>query len=271
MTTINRTIFACAASVLMSTAGAFAADLYGGSMKDGGGYVAPQSGRPALFYLRGDLIASSNDFGSINELPNYTESNTHIGNSRAWGAGFGMHFSPNVRGDLTLDWSSTAAINGDVVDGAATVQGTRQFGVKHLVGLANVYYDFDMHSRFTPYLGVGLGFSRNTTTAGSVSIVGCDAAFGGAASNCAANMDGKSKISAAGALMAGFTTKLADRWSIDAGYRFVYVGDANTDGIQITRIVNNPAWPQSTSGMTVRDMYEHQLRVGLRMDLGGAR
>ena len=269
MTTLHRAILACSASVLMSTVGAFAADLNGGSMKDGGGYVAPNSGRPALFYLRGDFIASANDFGSVSELPNYTESNAHIGNNHAFGAGLGMYFSPSVRGDLTLDWSNAASVHGDVIDGAATVQGTRQFGVKHMVGLANVYYDFDTRTRFTPYLGVGLGFARNTTTAGSVVISGCDAPANGTTAGCAANMDGVSKINAAGALMAGFSARLADRWSLDAGYRFLYVGDAATSDIQITRANNLPIYPQTTPAAQVHDMYEHQLRVGLRMDLGG--
>ena len=44
------------------------------------------------------------------------------------------------------------------------------FGVKNMVALANLYYDFDTRSHFTPYLGVGLGFARNTTSAGHVNI-----------------------------------------------------------------------------------------------------
>ncbi len=257
-------------AVLAGSAGAFAADLGGGSIKDSG-FQPMMTERPALFYVRGDFTASSNSFDTMTEPPNYTYSPAHLGNSRAWGVGLGYHFSPNIRGDLTVDWGSNAAARGSIVDGAATVQGERQFGVKHTVGLANLYYDFDTHSRITPYLGVGLGFARNTTVAGHVAISGCDAVdpVTGLPA-CAAAFEGATKTNAAGALMAGFSAKLGDRWNLDAGYRFLYLGDAHTGDIQITRAAGAtvPAnAPNSTPEATVRDMYAHQFRVGLRMDV----
>ena len=256
----TRASLAALATLLLSSAGAFAADLNNGSFKDTGGYQPMNQGRPALFYMRGDFIASSNNFGTITEAPNYTESNTHITSNRAWGGGVGMHFTPNIRGDLTLDMSNAASINGDVTNGGATVQGTRHFGVKRLVGLANLYYDVDTNTRFTPYIGVGLGFARNTTTAGDIAIAGCPG-------TCSATMDSATKTNAAGALMAGFTTKLAERWSLDAGYRFLYTGDAHTSDIAITRTPPVAGAPNSTPAIIVRDLYEHELRVGVRMDL----
>ena len=262
MQTINRKIFAAAAAMFVSTAGAFAADLYGGSMKDGDGYAPPAASRPALFYARGDFTASFNDFGDITEQPNYRLSETGIGNNRAWGAGLGYYFSPSVRGDLTLDWSNTATAHGLVAPATgATVQGERQFGVKHTVGLANLYYDFDTRTRFTPYLGVGVGFARNTTTAGTVAVAGC------AAATCSVTMDGTTKTNAAGAFMAGFSAKLADRWSLDAGYRFLYLGDTRTSDLIITRTPPVVGAPNSSPATQVNDLYAHQVRVGLRMDL----
>lgn len=258
MKTFHRSVLG-AVALLTSTVGAFAADLYGGSIKDQG--YTPTMTRPAMFYARGDFTAGSNDFGSLTEQPNYTLSDRHIGNNRAWGAGIGMYFSPQVRGDLTLDWSSAASVTGLIAPATgATVQGERQFGVKHVVGLANLYYDFDTRTRFTPYLGVGLGFATNKTTDGNVAVVGCAAA-------CSATMDSASKTNAAGALMAGFSAKLMDRWSLDAGYRFLYLGDAHTSDINITRTPPVVGAPNSTPAVNVSDMYAHQFRVGLRMDL----
>ncbi len=246
-----------AAATLITTTGAFAADLYGGSIKDDPAPV--MTSRPALFYARGDFAFSSNNFGSMTEAPNFQHSDAHIGDNRMWGGGLGYYFSHSVRGDLTLDWSSTASLNGTIgAATGATVTGERQFGVRHLVGLANLYYDFDRGSRFSPYIGVGVGFARNTTTAGTVVVPTCAAA-------CTVDMDGSSKTNAAGALMAGFTTKLYDRWSLDAGYRFLYVGDAKTGDLMIAGAVA-PA-PSSSPAIKVNDIYEHQFRVGLRMDL----
>ena len=95
--------------------------------------------------------------------------------------------------------------------------GSREFGLKSTVALANLYYDFDFGSRFTPYLGVGLGFTHNEATAGSV-IDDTGAVT--------ATIDGSSSTNVAGAAMAGVSMKLRDRLSLDAGYRFLYLGDA---------------------------------------------
>jgi opacity protein-like surface antigen len=257
-------------AVFAGSATAMAADLGGGSMKDTS-FQPMMTERPALFYVRGDFTHSSSGFDTISEPATFTHSQAHLGNTRFWGGGVGYHFSPNIRGDLTLDAGSTASVRGTVADPLATVQGERQFGVKHIVGLANLYYDFDPRGRFSPYLGVGLGFARNTTTAGSVAVSGCDAVdpLTGAPA-CSAAFEGASKNNAAGALMAGISTKLGDRWTLDAGYRFLYLGDAHTGDIQVTRAagatVTGPA-PNSTPEITIHDMYAHQFRVGLRMDV----
>jgi opacity protein-like surface antigen len=251
---------------LAGVAVANAADLNGGSMKDSG-YEPTQMSRPAMFYARGDFTYSANSYSDITELSNYSQTQTSMGASRGWGFGFGMYFSPNIRGDVTLDWIGKSEVRGTINDVNATVQGERQFGLRNMVGLANLYYDFDTRSRFTPYLGVGLGVSRNTTTNGMIVINDCAASYGGLAAGCAATNEGTTKISAAGALMAGVSAKLGDRWTLDAGYRFLYLGDAQTGEVKITRAVNNPAWPQTLTPISIHDQYAHQFRVGMRMDV----
>ena len=263
MTTFNRTVLAATAALLASAAGAFAADLYGGSIKDNPGYAQPTNTRPAMFYARGDFTYSSNDFGSITELPNYTYNGTSIGHSHSWGGGIGMYFSPNVRGDLTLDWGNTASVSGTSTNSLGNAQG--QFGVKRMVGLANLYYDFDTRTRFTPYLGVGLGFSRNTTTSGDGSAI-CNTACS-PVTTATMTTEGASKTNAAGALMAGFSAKLHDRLSLDAGYRFLYTGDAKTSDMAVTYNPASPTAPATVPGLSVNDLYAHEFRVGLRMDL----
>jgi opacity protein-like surface antigen len=260
----------CLFAGLTSLAGvtvANAADLGRGSIKDSGGYEPAQMSRPALFYARGDFTYSGNSTHEITELPQYTHTQTSVGASRGWGFGLGMYFSPNIRGDVTLDWMGKSDVRGTINDVGATVQGERQFGTRNMVGLVNLYYDFDTRSRFTPYLGVGLGFSRNSTTNGMIVISDCAASYGGLAAGCAATHEGASQTSTAGALMAGFSAKLGDRWSLDAGYRFLYLGDAKTGDVKITRAVNDPTWPQSIAAISVHDMYAHQFRVGMRMDV----
>jgi opacity protein-like surface antigen len=244
-----------------------AADLNGkmGGMKDGG-YAAPvQAPRPmGGIYLRGDYTYAWKDLGSMYEPPAYELTQIGIDNGSAFGFGVGYHFSHNVRGDVTFDFGREADTYGAVLDGAATVQGVRRFGIKSNVALFNLYYDFDKGSRFSPYLGVGLGVAWNKTSGGFVDI----AAAYPCVSNptpCAATFDGAKKTNAAGALMAGFTSKITDRLSLDAGYRFLYLGDARTGDIVITN--PNPGDPTGSPDPKVNDLHQHELRVGLRWDI----
>ena len=66
MRKFHRSVIAATAALLASSAAAFAADLYGGSIKDNG-YVPTTSSRPTMFYARGDFSYSSNDFGGLSE------------------------------------------------------------------------------------------------------------------------------------------------------------------------------------------------------------
>lgn len=248
-------ILAGLASLLLGSASALAADLgdyRGGSIKDG--YI-PQmvDSVGARWYLRGDYSHAWQRSGSMTEPPNYELSKPSMRDANAFGAGIGYYFTSNVRADLTFDWRRDAGVRGTVSDTSATVQGERQFNISNMVALANLYYDFDTRSRFTPYIGVGLGVARNRTSAGTVATT---------CTTCVAEIEGASKTSAAGALMAGFSARLHDRLHLDAGYRFLYLGDAQTGDIRVT------STPTSVSpALTVRDLTAHELRVGLRWDI----
>ncbi len=259
--TLKKSILAGTAALLLGTVGASAADLYnkGGSIKDG--YMPVEQARPVSWYVRGDYSHAWQDIGSVMEPPAYTLNSVEISNTRAFGFGVGHYFTQSIRGDITLDWRHNADGTGVINDGIATVQGERQFGVKNMVALANLYYDFDTRSRFTPYIGVGLGISRNTTSNGRIEVSGCTLV------SCVAEFEGATETHVAGALMAGFSAKLHSRVSLDAGYRFLYLGDAKTGDVQITRNPVDPTAPDSTPGLRMKDLSAHELRVGLRVDL----
>ena len=256
-------ILAGLAALLLGTVSATAADLGGmkGGMKDGGYMPAMHEPAMARFYLRGDYSRGWNSFGNLTEAPNYDLTQTSIGNNHAWGAGIGYYFSKNVRADATFDWRGSQAVRGSVTHLNATVQGERQFNVGNMVALANVYYDFDMRSHFTPYIGVGLGVASNKTSAGVVALSGCQT------NTCSADFDGATQWNAAGALMAGFTARLHDRVHLDAGYRFLYLGNAHTGDIRITRNPVVAGAPDSSSAVAVHDLNAHEFRVGLRFDV----
>lgn len=272
--TIRGPLLAALAAVLLSSASAVAADLggmKGGSMKDTDYMPAMHQPTMAKFYIRGDYSHAWQAVGSMYEPPIYDLTNVGLANTNSWGLGVGYYFSKNVRGDFTLDMRRQAEAYGSVIDDHATVMGERRFGIKNTVGLFNVYYDFDTRSHFTPYLGVGLGFARNTTSAGHVNVIAhaTDACVDPLVATCEATFDGATKWSAAGAVMAGFSARLADRFHIDAGYRFLYLGGARTGDI-MTRSVDvatGTVTNGSSSDPIVRDMSAHEFRVGLRMDI----
>ena len=136
--------------------------------------------------------------------------------------------------------------------------GQRVFGLKSDVFLANLYYDIDTRSRFTPYFGVGLGFAHNKTTNGTVVDTG-NIGFTNAV------IAGDSKWATAGALMGGFSFAMRDRLHLDAGYRYLYVGDART-GL-ITGTVAPLQNPGNDGDPVVKDIWSHEFRIGLRYDI----
>ena len=137
--------------------------------------------------------------------------------------------------------------------------GERKFGLKSDVVLANLYYDFDLRSRFTPYIGFGLGVTNNRTSTGTVTdTCGCSGVSG-------VSIAGASNWSVAGALMTGFSVALRDRLHLDAGYRFLYLGDAHTGVMTGTAPVAGAAFTGGDPAVT--DIYAHEFRVGLRYDI----
>ena len=254
-----RALLLGAALAAGSAVSAMAADLYGGSIKDG--YMPVPTVAPSSWYIRGDVSHSRYDRPTMIESGRFDLTGAEIDNQWAAGLGVGYYFSKSVRADLTWDYRFETDARGTVPFGPGpgplvNFPGERSFGLKSNVFLANLYYDFDLRSRFTPYVGIGLGFANNKTTTGSVP------------DNCACGftnvvIEGASKWSVAGALMSGFSYNVRDRLHLDAGYRYLYLGEAHT-GL----ITGNGGGLGGTDGdPAVKDIWAHEFRVGLRYDI----
>ncbi len=252
-----RSFLVGAAIVAGSFANAAAADLYrGGSIKDG--YVAMPAVGPASWYVRGDVGYSSYDRPSMIEEGRYDLTNTSIDEQWSGGFGIGRYFGSNVRADLTWDYRFETDAKGSIAGiGLVTFPGERTFGLQSNLFLANLYYDFKVNSRFSPYIGIGLGIVNNKTTTGSIPD-SCICGFSDV------TIAGASKWSAAGALMTGFSVNLRDRLHLDAGYRLLYLGEAHTGVITGTM---NGGGVGTDGDPLVRDMWAQELRVGLRYDI----
>ena len=272
------------ASMVGSAGGAMAADLGnydGGSIKDGG-YVPTYSAPHRSFYVRLDGGYSWNTSPDISETMTcgtcvqvFDMVNTSFDDAWTIGGGVGMNFSDRLRGDLTYDHRFSGDVSGEVVgSGGFGMDGVRDFDLKSDLFLANLYYDFDLGRRFTPYVGGGIGFVHHQTGAGTVTDpCGCGIA----------PIDSGSNTEFAAALMAGVSINLwggqqqvvgggmkdvpmyvdsGRKVSLDIGYRYLWLGDAETGAV-----VRTVGGVQTADDPTVEDITAHELRVGLRYNL----
>ncbi len=118
--------------------------------------------------------------------------------------------------------------------------------------LANVYADLGTWGGFTPFVGVGIGGSRNTINNFMDICTTCPG--GGVAHGPAA-----SKFNFAWAVHAGIAYKVTNNVTIEFAYRYVDLGDALT-GDLVTYLgqnsVNNP--------MHFRNITSHDFKFGVR-------
>lgn len=244
-----------AAFVIGNASGASAADLgtYEGSIKDAP-YIA-QSAAPSwyarvdgswAFYDVDDVSLLDHDNGTPPAGTPTVFSNLGSDVDDGWsiGGGIGRKFGNGFRGDLTLEYRGSTDLNGSASASCCDLLETdTQFD--GIVGLANLYYDFNRGGFFNPYVGAGLGGVYHATSAGTTQTGGTIAS--------------SSDWDVAGALMAGFTLAIHERLSLDAGYRFLYLGETKaggvSDGINFVR------------GPSVEDIHAHEFRVGLRYDI----
>jgi opacity protein-like surface antigen len=80
--------------------------------------------------------------------------------------------------------------------------------------MLNVYYDYVMSGSFTPYVGVGLGWSRNSSEGIQNKLDG----------NARQDNDHE-EDNFAWSLMLGVNWDFAQNWRFKMGYRFIHLGD----------------------------------------------
>jgi opacity protein-like surface antigen len=274
MISLRKAILLGAAMLAASVTTASAADLggyRGGSLKDSG--YAPQAVQTAgpAWYFRLDTGFARHDNPYMLEDGVAELTQTKMDNTWTLGGGIGYYFNKHVRGDLTYDHRFKSDVRGTRFDvsqfgGAATdcdsavagtqssCHGTRQFGIKSDVFLANLYYDFDCRCGFNPYLGAGLGFVRHKTLTGTVT----DNVNGLGVTG---TVESNSSKHVAAALMAGMSFQVRERMTVDAGYRFLYLGETATGAVR-----DNTGGALISPDPTVEQIHAHEFRIGLRYD-----
>ena len=258
------------AALLAGTVASQAADLYGshggrGSIKDDQGYMAAPRGCPT-WYARVDGGYSTYDRPGLNQVGIDEHVWARVKDGGNIGGGIGRYFNCNIRGDLTVDHRFKSDMQGFNPNPFATNYGWNKWGYESTALMANAYYDFNTGSRFTPYIGFGLGavhnqFSRGKGVVGDGAqevVGGLVVASGaiGTPTTVAAN----STWQAAGAFMTGFVFNVSDRLKLDTGYRFMYLGAGKTG--QTANAFGGTGGP-----IHIDNLHAHELRVGLRIDV----
>jgi opacity protein-like surface antigen len=212
----------------------------------------------AGWYLRGDIGFSNQQVGSLwNENYNGYASveNADKGFDAApfFGLGIGYYVNDWLRLDVTGEYRARANFHG--LDIATTSGGERYpdryTGSKYeWTFLFNGYVDLGTWSGFTPFVGAGVGFSRNTITNFSDTGERTSAEWRG---------DDGTKWSFAWALYAGVGYKITKNFTIELAYRYIDLGDATTGTMHTTY----GSLPDETP-FEFKNLTSHDLKLGIR-------
>lgn len=228
---------------------------------------APDSGEPASemldwgagWYLRGDLSYSDSKVGSLS-LNNLGLSNPRATESWSGGFGVGYKFFDYFRADMTVDYRTRVGLESRGTP-FGCLQGTCELATnarfRNTVGLVNAYVDLGQYWRITPYVGAGVGVTRNQigTTFETITRPG-----GGIVSS-GVGVNGDSKMQFAWALMAGAAIAIDNNASLDIGYRYLNLGHAST--ATYTMPVGNTGAVAYARG-EAKKLEAHEFRIGLR-------
>lgn len=172
------------------------------------------------------------------------------------GVGAGYQFNKWFRADVTAEHRFNSKFRGfDRYSGPPGNFGTNDYDAKksEWLFLANAYVDIATWKGFTPYVGAGIGFSRNTIK----DFVDVNAVTGGGGTG-----GNYSKWNVAWALHAGVGYEINPNFTVDLAYRFVHLGNARTKDIinfDGTNFVYNP--------MEFRKLTSHDVMLSLRWNL----
>ena len=116
--------------------------------------------------------------------------------------------------------------------------------------MVNLYKDLGKYGRVTPYLGAGVGVAMHKV----------DETYFTGNYYLPNRIEGDESYSFAWSLMAGVGYQLTDRATLDFGYRYIDMGDAESGRVDNAGFVN----PK----VDFDDLAAHELKIGLRFSLG---
>lgn len=213
------------------------------------------------WYLRGHIGGSNQRFRGLENAVNAAGNFEWVdrgGFSSApiFGGGVGYKVNDYLRLDGIVEYrgkSSFTALD-RYPAGPTWGAGTNEYSAKksELLLMANAYADLGEFRGVTPYIGAGLGVSRNTIS----NFRDVNGPTGGVAFS-----DKHSTWQLAWALHAGVGIKASDRVTVDLGYSYVHLGDGKTKDVVAYDGSSN------VGPFKFKDIASHDFKLGVRYSL----
>ena len=224
------------------------------------------------WYLRGDIGFSNQRVGSLfnsnySNFSSVTNIDKGFDSAPLFGLGIGYIANNWLRFDVTGEYRGAANFHGlDVgaIRGGGFADDRYTASKSEWTFMLNGYIDLGTWYKFTPFIGAGVGVSRNTiSNFGDVSVCvnsnscagnGGSDAFGATAS----------QWNFAWALHAGLAYQLSRNVTIELAYRYISLGDAKSGDVTAfdgTNNINNP--------MEFHHLTSNDIKLGVRFSLDG--
>ena len=173
-----------------------------------------------------------------------------FGGSIAIGYDFDKKFGVPIRAELEYAGFSKAEAKRSYTIGDETTTMKQTFGIQTL--FLNAYWDINTGTKFTPYIGAGLGMGFINTKGKEQGRVDGDPT-----GDWDYSTGSKNVTNFAWNVGAGLGYDFTENWTMDIGYRFVGLGSVKTK--TYTNVDDDASFYNKTS-----DLYQHQFAVGVR-------
>ncbi|MBN8981275.1 MAG: porin family protein [Rhizobiales bacterium] len=214
------------------------------------------------WYLRGDIGMSNQSVKSLyNVLNNAPGTRVNpifydFDSAMTFGGGVGYQFNSWFRVDGTVEYRGKSNFHGlEIISNGGAVIGTDEYHASksEWLVLANAYADLGTWWCVTPFIGVGVGTSRNTiSNFTDINTPNAGVAYG----------LNSSQWQFAYAAYAGLSYKVNNSFTVELAYRYLNMGDGISGDLQTFTGINAVYNPTTFKTLTSQDV-----RLGVRWSL----
>lgn len=228
-----------------------------GFKKHGGHKPAMGAFKPAVpapgyrCYFRADAGYSFSDDDFDGDYNGHTNNNSFDdGFLLETGVGCGTANNHGFRGEIVFGYRDERDVSASMPHSPVTPAPLLTTDIESYTLMANVYYDIGQYGKFVPYVGAGIGFAYH-----EMDDVFCTIQVANFCTPTAAQA-GDEDLSFVWSIMAGFGYAVHERMMLDFGYRYIDLGDMESERADSSFAVN--------PFFKVDDMEAHEIKAGFR-------